>query len=602
MAGRIPQQFIDDLLNRVDIVEVIDSRVPLKKKGREYTACCPFHSEKTPSFTVSQNKQFYHCFGCKANGSAIGFLMEYEHLSFPDAIEELARSQGLEVPYEGGQRPDPAARKVQADLYDLMTETSQYYQKQLRQHEDAQKAVDYLKQRGLSGEIAKDFGIGFAPDGWDNLLKTLATTPEREKGLVTTGMLIKKDNGKCYDRFRDRIMFPIRDRRGRCIAFGGRILPKPQPDDKDAKYLNSPETPLFHKGQELYGLYEARQALREIPRIMVVEGYMDVVALAQFDVRYAVATLGTATTADHLQRLFQLTSEVVFCFDGDRAGKDAAWRALQTCLPEMRDGRETRFMFLPDGEDPDSYIRQIGKAAFEEKIQQSQAFSEYFFKQLTDESDMSGIGGRARLVETARPMLSKMPDGIYRKLMFEQLEKLGRVELTNTSTTQSPASRRFKAQRPAAKKAGSSISPVRKAITYLLHQPSVAKSWHASDRNRDLLQNLDLPGMDLLLEVLEILRINPDLSTSALIERWRDSPSGNHLSRLAGEEPELDDAAALEIEFLATMDALLKQSVDLRYDDLQAKLDHSTLNDSEMAEYKMLLQQLYAAKSATKAD
>ncbi len=601
MAGRIPQQFIDDLLNRVDIVEVIDSRVPLKKKGKEYTACCPFHSEKTPSFTVSQNKQFYHCFGCKANGSAIGFLMEYEHMSFPDAIEELARSQGIEVPYEGGQRPDPALKKAQTDLYELMADANQFYQTQLRQHADAEIAIRYLKERGLSGEVAKDFGIGYAPDGWDNLLKALGTTKEREKGLVTAGMLIKKDNGKCYDRFRDRIMFPIRDRRGRCIAFGGRILPKDTPNDKDAKYLNSPETPLFHKGRELYGLYEARQALRDIPRLMVVEGYMDVVALAQFGVRNAVATLGTATTPDHLQRLFQLTSEVVFCFDGDRAGKDAAWRALQTCLPEMRDGRETRFMFLPDGEDPDSYIRKIGKEAFESEVKQSQTFSEYLFKQLTEEADISGIGGRAKLVETARPMLSQMPEGIYRKLMFEQLEKLGRVELS-TSTSAPQTNRRSRAFRQAAKKSSASMTPVRKAITYLLHQPTVAKAWHDTGRNSEILKTLDLPGMDLLLEVLEILRINPNLSTSALIERWRETPSGSHLAKLASEQPELEDDAALEVEFIATMDALLKQSVDHRYDDLQAKLDHSTLNETEMAEYKMLLQQLYAAKSASKSD
>ncbi len=613
MAGRIPQQFIDDLLNRVDIVEVIDSRVPLKKKGKEYSACCPFHSEKTPSFTVSQNKQFYHCFGCKANGSAIGFLMEYEHLSFPDAIEELARSQGIDVPYEGGQRPDPALKKAQTDLYDLMQQTDQYYQQQLRQHPDAQNAVNYLKERGLSGEIAKDFGIGFAPDGWDNLLKALGNTTEREKALVTAGMLIQKDNGKCYDRFRDRIMFPIRDRRGRCIAFGGRILPSDKNKGRDAqgsasaaggkkpeaaKYLNSPETPLFHKGRELYGLYEARQALRDIPHLMVVEGYMDVVALAQFDVRYAVATLGTATTPDHLQRLFQLTSEVVFCFDGDRAGKDAAWRALQTCLPEMRDGRETRFMFLPDGEDPDSYIRKIGKEAFEMEIKQSQSFSEYLFKQLTDEADISGIGGRAKLVETARPMLSQMPEGIYRKLMFEQLEKLGRVELSLPKSTQATASRRLKTSR----QTKALISPVRKAITYLLHQPTVAKNWIDTGKNTDILKNIDLPGMDLLLEVLEILKINPDLSTSALIERWRETPSARHLAKLASEQPELDDSAALEIEFIAIMDSLIKQSIDHRYDDLQAKLDHSTLDEAEMAEYKRLLQQIYVAKSASKPD
>jgi DNA primase len=597
MAGRIPQQFIDDLLNRVDIVEIIDSRVPLKKKGKEYSACCPFHSEKTPSFTVSQNKQFYHCFGCKANGTAVGFLMEYEHLSFPDAIEELARSQGIDVPYEGGKRPDPVAKKAQTDLYDLMQETDQFYQQQLRQHSDAAKAVNYLKERGLSGEVAKDFGIGFAADSWDNLLKALGNTTEREKALVTAGMLIKKDNGKCYDRFRDRIMFPIRDRRGRCIAFGGRILPKEQPNDKDAKYLNSPETPLFHKGRELYGLYEARQALRDIPRLMVVEGYMDVVALAQFDVRYAVATLGTATTPDHLQRLFQLTSEIVFCFDGDRAGKDAAWRALQVCLPEMSDGRETRFMFLPDGEDPDSYIRKIGKEAFELEIKQSQSFSEYLFKQLTDEADISGIGGRAKLVKTATPMLSQMPKGVYRTLMFEQLEKLGRIELPESRATAS--SRGKKRAYPSQTKTTASMSPVRKAITYLMHQPNIAKSWNEAGKNTEVLQKLDLPGMDLLLEVLEILRVNPDLSTSALIERWRESPSGSHLAKLASEQPELDD---LEVEFIAIMDGLIKKSVDLRYDDLQAKLDQRKLNDSEMDEYKMLLQQIYLAKSASKTD
>ena len=599
MAGRIPQQFIDDLLNRVDIVEVVDSRVPLKKKGKEYSACCPFHSEKTPSFTVSQNKQFYHCFGCKANGSAIGFLMEYEHLSFPEAIEELARSQGIDVPYEGGQRPDPAIKKTQTDLYDLMDKTDQFYQKQLRQHELAQTAVDYLKLRGLSGEVAKDFGIGYAADGWDNLLKALGNSSEKEKALVTAGMLIKKDNGKCYDRFRDRIMFPIRDRRGRCIAFGGRILPKDQPNDKDAKYLNSPETPLFHKGRELYGLYEARQALRDIPRLMVVEGYMDVVALAQFDVRYAVATLGTATTADHLKRLFQITTEIVFCFDGDRAGKDAAWRALQICLPEMQDGRETRFMFLPDGEDPDSYIRKIGKDAFEAEVKQSQTFSEYLFKQLTSEADISGIGGRAKLVETAKPMLSQMPEGIYRKLMFEQLEKLGRVELSSSYAT---SSSRFKPKRQRQAATKIAISPVRKAITLLLHQPNAAKIWHEAGKNIDILKNIDLPGMELLLEVLETLKNSPNLSTSALIERWRETPSASHLSKLASEQPELDDSEALEIEFIAVMDTLIKQSGEHRYDDLQAKLDHGMLDEAEMAEYKVLLQQIYVTKSALKTD
>ncbi len=605
MAGRIPQQFIDDLLNRVDIVEVIDSRVPLKKKGREYMACCPFHDEKTPSFTVSQNKQFYHCFGCRAHGTAVGFLIEYEHLSFPEAIEELARSQGLEVPYEGGQRPDPAQKKQQTDLYALMQQADQFYQQQLRQHPDAAEAVDYLKQRGLSGEIAKIFAIGFAPDGWDNLLKALGTTPEKEKALVTAGMLIQKDNGKCYDRFRHRIMFPIRDRRGRCIAFGGRILPKnnENADKKDAKYLNSPETPLFHKGRELYGLYEARQALRDIPRLMVVEGYMDVVALAQFDIRYAVATLGTATTADHLQRLFQLTSEVVFCFDGDRAGKEAAWRALQTCLPEMRDGRETRFMFLPEGEDPDSYVRKVGKAAFEQEIKQAQTFSEYLFKQLTTQADISSIGGRARLVEIARPMLEKMPEGVYRTLMFEQLEKLGRVELLpRTQRTRQNTPTRRAATRPAHQQ-GAGMTPVRKALSLLMHRPSLAQDWlsaHSAELGK--LAGLDVPGMEILLEVLELLRINPDISSSAIVERWRETPTGNHLAKLMRWQPEFDDAAALQVEFNAIMDKLQQQYAEMRYDDLEAKLNQGTLDAEEMAEYRHYLQQLYAAKGAAKPD
>ncbi len=359
MAGLIPQSFIDDLMNRIDIVEVIDGRVPLKKTGREYTACCPFHNEKTPSFTVSPTKQFYHCFGCGAHGTAIGFLMEYEHLSFPESVEELARLAGVPMEYEGPSPNEPVRRKKDESLYDLLAKVDQYYRQQLRQHPQSRRAVDYLKQRGVSGEIAAEFGLGFAPPGWDNLERQLGQSAEVREKLVSTGMLIKKDSGGSYDRFRDRIMFPIRDRRGRTIAFGGRILPDNQEkgDKPPAKYLNSPETPLFHKGQELYGLYEARQALRDITRLMVVEGYMDVVALAQYGIRYAVATLGTATTEEHLHKLFRLTPEIVFCFDGDRAGREAAWRALNNALPVMREGRQIRFMFLPDGEDPDSYVR-----------------------------------------------------------------------------------------------------------------------------------------------------------------------------------------------------------------------------------------------------
>ncbi|MDH3355677.1 MAG: DNA primase, partial [Chromatiales bacterium] len=348
MSGRIPQNFIDDLINRSDIVDVVDSRVPLKKAGREYQACCPFHNEKTPSFTVSPNKQFYHCFGCGAHGTVISFLMEYENLAFVEAIKELASDVGMEIPKsEGFSNPAPRIDKaVTQSLYDVMGQANKFFQQQLRQHPQAGEAVDYLKQRGLSGEIARDFGIGYAPPGWDNLIKDLTPTPTKQ--LFDAGLVIEKEGqGSFYDRFRERIMFPIHDQRGRVIAFGGRIL-----GDGKPKYLNSPETDIFHKGKELYGLFEARQSLKQIDRLIVVEGYMDVVALAQFGVRNAVATLGTAVTEPHLNQLFRTCSEVIFCFDGDSAGRKAAWRGLENGLPLMQKGRQIRFLFLPDGEDP----------------------------------------------------------------------------------------------------------------------------------------------------------------------------------------------------------------------------------------------------------
>ena len=418
MAGRIPQQFIDDLMQRVDIVEVIDSRVPLKKAGREYTACCPFHNEKTPSFTVSPNKQFFHCFGCGAHGTALGFLMDYEHLEFVEAVEELARGVGLEVPREAGHADDDQ-RSQNALLYDLHMEAAHHFQKMLRDHPRAQSAIDYLKNRGLSGEIARDFGLGYAPPGWDNLLTALGRDSERRRALATGGLAIQKDNGDLYDRFRHRIMFPIHDRRGRIIGFGGRVL-----GDDTPKYLNSPETPIFHKGRELYGLFEARKQVRQLDRLLVVEGYMDVVALAQFGVRNAVATLGTATTGEHLEQLFRVVPEVVFCFDGDRAGLAAAWRALENALPVLREGREARFLFLPEGDDPDSFIRREGADTFGERAANAIPFSDFLFEHLAGSVDMESIDGRARLVEQAKPLLTRLQPGVFRRMMVHQLERL----------------------------------------------------------------------------------------------------------------------------------------------------------------------------------
>jgi DNA primase len=602
MAGRIPQTFIDELMTRVDIVEVIDSRVPLKKAGREYTACCPFHNEKTPSFTVSPNKQFYHCFGCGEHGTALGFLMEYEHMSFPEAVEDLARQVGLEVPYEGPTHPEPQQRQRNDNLYDLLAQSDRYYRRQLRQHPQGPRAVDYLKQRGLSGEIAAEFGLGFAPPGWDNLQRELGTNAERQEQLVTTGMLIRKDDGKSYDRFRDRIMFPIRDRRGRTIAFGGRILPDTQESGakEPAKYLNSPETTLFHKGQELYGLYEARQALRDIPRLLVVEGYMDVVALAQFDIRYAVATLGTATTQEHLNRLFRITPEVVFCFDGDRAGRDAAWRALNNALPIMREGRQIRFMFLPEGDDPDTRVRAAEKAGFEADIETALNFSDFFFQHLGKLADTNSIDGRAQLVEQARPLLKLLPPGVFRHMMTEQLARLARIEPAELETLLARADRSVAAgkttqghKHPTARHQGPKpLSPVRMALMRLLYRPELAQAAGAPQRFTEL----DIPGINLLVEVLEILQENPKLNSSALLERWRGTENGSHLEKLASWQPEVSTNESLEQEFRGALAQLDQQRLEHRYDFLLARSNQGELTPEEKQE----LQELFATLNRDK--
>ncbi len=415
MAGLIPQSFIDDLLDRIDIVDVVDARVKLKKTGKNYSACCPFHDEKTPSFTVSPDKQFYYCFGCGASGTALGFVLEHDRLNFPDAVEELAKMAGVEVPREA--RDDSPKHKERKSLYDLLDKTDQHFRQQLRHSPAKQHAINYLQLRGLSGEIARDFGVGYAPPGWDNLLKAIGLSEEDKHLLAEGGMLIERpEDGRRYDRFRNRIMFPIRDVRGRVIGFGGRVLG----DDKP-KYLNSPETPVFHKGKELYGLYEARQAYRQLPRLLVVEGYMDVVALAQFGIRYGVATLGTACGEDHLARAFKYTQEVVFCFDGDEAGRKAARRALENSLSSMTDGRQVKFLFLPDGEDPDTLIRQVGEEKFSRMIDMAVPLEDFLFDSVADGIDIQSMEGRARLSKRAAPLLHKLPAGVFRELMFANL-------------------------------------------------------------------------------------------------------------------------------------------------------------------------------------
>src|SRR6266571_5393894 len=393
----IPNDFIQTLLARVDIVEVIDRSVPLKKAGANYVACCPFHSERTPSFTVSPSKQFYHCFGCGAHGTSIGFLMEYGGKSFPDAVEELARDAGLEVPLS--VTPAEDARRVQGqDLTGLLLHAAKFYRTALK---EAPRAIDYLKDRGLTGPIAVRFGIGYAPDEWQPLAR--AFPDYQDQALETAGLVIAGEAGKRYDRFRDRIMFPIHDASGRVVGFGGRVLDKGEP-----KYLNSPETPLFSKGRELYGLFQARQAIRAAGKVVVVEGYMDVVALAQHGVEYAVATLGTATTATHAQKLFRLTDTVVFCFDGDEAGRRAAWRALENALPVLSDGKQARFLFLPDGEDPDDAIRHRGREAFEALVESAIPLSEFLVAELVRRFPPVSAEARAALINAAKPLLAEV--------------------------------------------------------------------------------------------------------------------------------------------------------------------------------------------------
>ncbi|MBT8051899.1 MAG: DNA primase [Gammaproteobacteria bacterium] len=574
MPGAIPQHFIDELLSRADIVEIIGRRVPLKKAGREFQACCPFHNEKTPSFTVSPTKQFYHCFGCGAHGSALSFMMEYDRLSFPEAVEELATSMGLEVPREAGFAKGPDHRP----LFDILERAAAYFTQQLRQHPQAAQAVEYLKGRGVSGEVAADFRLGYAPPGWNNILQALGGDDSRIRLLREAGLITEQD-GKRYDRLRDRIVFPIRDTRGRVVGFGGRLL-----GDGKPKYLNSPETPVFHKGRELYGLFEARQADANPARLLVVEGYMDVVALAQFGISNSVATLGTATTNDHLEKLYRATPELVFCFDGDRAGRDAAWKALQTALPLMRDGRQARFLFLPDGDDPDSLVRRIGQEAMQAEIGRAMPLSEYLFDKLASQVDMESIDGRARLGELAKPLLDRLPAGMFRDMMNQALHE--RIGLRHTASAASAAPKqpsRARILRPQG-----SIPPVRRAVALLVQNPELAKlelpgGW----------EKLDSPGISLLQDLIAAARSQPEIRSAALVERWEDATTRKHLAKLAVLDlGVLDDAPE---QFVGTLSSLAADQRRSQRENLLTKSRESPLSEEE----KQRLRELYREPPAS---
>lgn len=579
MAGRIARSFIDQLLARVDIVDVVGQAVPLKKAGRDFQGLCPFHNEKTPSFTVSPEKQFYHCFGCGQHGSAVGFMMNHGGLSFTEAVEDLAARVGMTVEYEGHF---DVPREDHSPLYAIMADAEKLFARLLRTHATRERAVAYLKKRGLTGEIAKRFGIGYAPAGWDMLLSALGASPERQRLLSVAGLIVERDGGGFYDRFRDRIMFPIHDRRGRCIAFGGRVI-----DQGEPKYLNSPETPIFHKRRELYGLDLALKAHPRLARILIVEGYMDVVALAQHGIHYAVATLGTATTAEHLETLFRAVPEIVFCFDGDAAGKRASWRALEAALPFMQDGRTVSFLFLPAGDDPDTLVRREGKAAFETP-ERLTGLSELLFRELETQTDMRTLEGRARLVALAKPLLQRVPVGTFRQLLLERLGELAHTQVDLPAAARPPV----RGRRPPPSSARQRVQPVlNRALALLLHDPSLARlavDFPALDVMSD-------PKLALLVDLLETVRAEPAITSGALLEKFRDTPHMTLMEEILA-PPVMLEREFWAVEFAGALQRILKHAQRNYYSRLvenvasgpgelaeqtRAKLQRSRPTDSE---------------------
>lgn len=576
MSTLIPRTFIDELLARADIVDIIDSRVTLKKAGANYTACCPFHNEKTPSFVVSPAKQIYHCFGCGAGGNVLSFTMEYDRLDFVAAIEMLAAQIGLEVPREAAQASP--AKAQQANLYQLLEQAAKFYQEQLRK---TPQAVAYLKDRNMSGLTAKHFNVGYAPSGWDLLCKYFGEQPAVLEQLALAGMLIKKEDGRYYDRFRERIMFPIRDRRGRIVGFGGRILYEGTP-----KYLNSPETIIFHKGKELYGLYEALQANRALARVLVVEGYMDVVMLAQHQITYAVATLGTATSTEHIKQLSKVTKEIIFCFDGDQAGQAAAWRALETVLPVIQDEVQIRFLLLPEGDDPDSLIQKESHALFEQRLAEALSLSDFLFKQLSTKANFASLEGKAHFAKLVSNYLKKMPEGFVKHMLYERLGQVVKMDAKKLQQIMgdSSASSVKKAAMPLKIK---NISLMRKAIALLLQHPEFAAEMPAEKLT---LAHWQLPGHEILKPLLDYLSAAPGLTTASLLEYWRDKPEYPLLSKLAFYEFSIP-AEGILAELKGTLSRLQQQNNEYLIEQLLQKAQQQGLSSEE----KQQLQQLIAA-------
>ena len=571
MSGRISREFIDDLLVRVDIVDLIDSRVPLKKTGNNYVARCPFHTEKTPSFSVNRNKQFFHCFGCGASGNAISFLMDFSHLDFVEAVEDLANFAGVDVQRESFGLNVEFKRDDLSSLYLLMERVAVFYVEQLKL---SSKAIDYLKKRKVRGEIARDFILGYAPDKWSALTERF-----EQQLLIDAGLLIIKDDGRTYDRFRDRIMFPIRDKRARIIGFGGRVI-----DDSLPKYLNSPETTLFHKGKEVYGLYELLEKNAKPQRIIIVEGYLDVIALAQYGINYAVAALGTAASQAHLDLLFRFTSELVFCFDGDKAGREAAWRAMEPAFSSLKDGRQIRIMILPQSHDPDSLVRDEGMSGFTERILRAHPLSDYFFEHIAEGLNLSEMEGRAQLISKAKPYLEKLPDNVFREMMFDRLKKLS--AMTSLDSPDNVAVSDSVNQKPFQFEPGR-LSSARVAIALLLQRPSLAEIVREKEIDWD---GLEFRGIQLFKNILEVIMDKKNVNTAVLIEHYRNTTEDKSVKALALLDVYVSDDKIEEV-FSDALSVLLEQARDAGVSRLLAK---SKAQNLEIQEQELLVKMLAA--------
>ncbi|MFC3909686.1 DNA primase [Legionella dresdenensis] len=577
MSGLIPRPFIDELLHKTDLVELIDGYVPLKKRGNSYLACCPFHSEKTPSFNVVAKKQFYHCFGCGESGNAISFVMSYLNQSFVDAVETLASRLGMQVPRDS----QPEKTQQTLSLYQLLQRVSQFYQHSLKNNGAA--AVDYLKNRGLSGEIAKRYQLGYSPAGWNTLEQHFK--PNKAE-LITTGMLIKNDDGKTYDRYRNRIMFPIHDRHGRIIGFGGRAIDS----DQKPKYLNSPETVIFQKNRELYGLHQIIQNNKTIDHILIVEGYLDVIALAQHGINNAVAALGTATSTYHIQLLSKHTRQIIFCFDGDAAGRQAAWRALENSLPQMDGDLDARFVFLPENHDPDSLVRAEGSEAFKKRLAQAIPLSQYFIDTLSEGIDTHSIAGKSRLLNAATPFLQAMPESSYKILLVEELSRATHIE-NHRITQLSQEKKVTQADRP--KNSPIKRSPTRLAIALLIQHPEI----FSKCQNDIAIDELDSEEQALLQQLLRQVADAPNTNTAALIEPWRNSDYFDSLIKLASWQHQVPEEALVK-EFIDIINFLQKQSLEKKINQYIAKSRKEGLTVSE----RMLLQNMLKQRHQTVHD